>query len=180
MEVDTFSINIIIIFFLEYNFLGLPRCTVVKKSTCQFKECKRHRFSPWVRKIPGGGNGNPLQYPCLENSMGGGAWWVSVLGVAKSQTWLSDRTHTHKLLYDAVLVSAVNNMDQLYLCKYPLPIGDLPPPPIPQVCSLPLQIPILPFKYPSNAHLYHLSRFHVYMLIYDICFSLSDLLYSVW
>ena len=29
-------------------------------------------------------------------------------------------------------------------------------------------------------HLYHFSRFHIYTLIYDICFSLSDLLHSVW
>ena len=29
-------------------------------------------------------------------------------------------------------------------------------------------------------HLYHFSRFHIYVLIYDICFSLSDLLHSVW
>ena len=29
-------------------------------------------------------------------------------------------------------------------------------------------------------HLYHFSRFHIYMLIYDTCFSLSDLLHSVW
>ena len=32
------------------------------------------------------GNGNPLQYSCLENSMDGGAWWATVHGVAKSQT----------------------------------------------------------------------------------------------
>ena len=35
---------------------------------------------------PGGGSGNSLQYFCLENSMGGGAWWATVRGVAKSQT----------------------------------------------------------------------------------------------
>ena len=35
----------------------------------------------------GEGNGNPLQYSCLENSMdGGGAWWATVHGVAKSRT----------------------------------------------------------------------------------------------
>ena len=34
----------------------------------------------------GEGNSNLLQYPCLENSMDGGAWWASVHGVAKSQT----------------------------------------------------------------------------------------------
>ena len=37
----------------------------------------------------GEGNGNPLQYSCLENSMDRGAWWATVHGVAKSQTRLS-------------------------------------------------------------------------------------------
>ena len=37
----------------------------------------------------------PLQYSCLENPMNGGAWWAAVLGVAKSQTQLSDFTLTH-------------------------------------------------------------------------------------
>ena len=35
---------------------------------------------------PGEGNGNPLQYCCLENPMDGGAWWATVHGVAKSRT----------------------------------------------------------------------------------------------
>ena len=39
-------------------------------------------------------NGTPLQYYCLENPMGGGAWWAAVHGVAKSQTRLSDFTFT--------------------------------------------------------------------------------------
>ena len=43
---------------------------------------------------PGEGNGHPLQYSCLENSMDGGAWWAAVHGVAKSRTWLSDFTFT--------------------------------------------------------------------------------------
>ena len=38
----------------------------------------------------GEGNGNPLQYSCLENPMKGGAWWAAVHGVAKSPTQLSD------------------------------------------------------------------------------------------
>ena len=41
-------------------------------------------------RSPGGGNGNPLRYSCLENSMERGAWWVTVHGVAKSWTRLSD------------------------------------------------------------------------------------------
>ena len=34
-------------------------------------------------RSPGGGNGNPLQYPCLENPMDRGTWWASVHGVTK-------------------------------------------------------------------------------------------------
>ena len=37
----------------------------------------------------GEGNGNPLQYSCLEDSRHSGAWWAAVYGVAKSQTRLS-------------------------------------------------------------------------------------------
>ena len=40
----------------------------------------------------GEGNGNPLQYTCLENSVDGGAWQATVHGVAKSQTRLSNFT----------------------------------------------------------------------------------------
>ena len=36
----------------------------------------------------GGGNGNPLQYSCLENPRDGGAWWAAVYGVAQSRTRL--------------------------------------------------------------------------------------------
>ena len=46
-------------------------------------------------KSSGEGNGNPLQYSCLENPMDRGAWWTTVHGVAKSQTWLSDFTFKH-------------------------------------------------------------------------------------
>ena len=42
----------------------------------------------------GEGNGNPLQYPCLENPMVGGALYATVHGDAKSQTRLNDFTHT--------------------------------------------------------------------------------------
>ena len=36
---------------------------------------------PGLRRSPGGGNGNSLQYSCLENSMARGAWWATVHGV---------------------------------------------------------------------------------------------------
>ena len=50
-------------------------------------------YMPLVCGI-GEGNGNPFQYPCLENPMDGGAWWAAVHGVAKSRTRLSDFTFT--------------------------------------------------------------------------------------
>ena len=47
---------------------------------------------PGLGRSPGEGNGNPLQYSCLEKPMDGGAWWATVNGVAKSRTRLSDFT----------------------------------------------------------------------------------------
>ena len=44
--------------------------------------------NPGSGRSPGEGNGNPLQYSCLENPMDRGAWWATVHGVTKSQTRL--------------------------------------------------------------------------------------------
>ena len=41
---------------------------------------------PGSGRSPGEGNGNPLQYSCLENLTGSGAWWATVQRVAKGQT----------------------------------------------------------------------------------------------
>ena len=54
----------------------------------------------WVQSLgwedsSGEGNGNPLQYSCLENPMDGRAWWATVHRFAKSRTWLSDFTSLH-------------------------------------------------------------------------------------
>ena len=48
-----------------------------------------------VETQSGEGDGNSLQYSCLEKPMDGGAWWATVHGVAKSQTRLSGFTFTH-------------------------------------------------------------------------------------
>ena len=48
-----------------------------------------------LRKSSGEGDGTPLQYSCLENPTGGGAWWAAVHGVVKSQTRLSDFAFMH-------------------------------------------------------------------------------------
>ena len=47
---------------------------------------------PGSGRSPGEGNGNPLQYSCLENPMDGEAWWTTIHGVTKSRTQLSNFT----------------------------------------------------------------------------------------
>ena len=78
--------------YTENMFLDFPGDASGKEPTCQRRRRKRHRFLPWVGKIPGGGTGNPLQYSCLENPMDRGAWRATVHGVTKRWTqlkWLS-------------------------------------------------------------------------------------------
>ena len=55
---------------------------------------QRLKRLPAMQETPGEGNGNPLQYSCLENPMDGGAWWATVHRVTKSWTQLSDFTFT--------------------------------------------------------------------------------------
>ena len=66
--------------------VGPPWCLTVKN----LPATQETQVRSLVRKSPGEGNGNPLQYPCLGNPMDGGAWRATVHGVAKSQTQLSD------------------------------------------------------------------------------------------
>ena len=61
--------------------------------TCQ---CRSRGFDPWVERSPGEGNGNPLEYSCLENNMDKGAWRAPIHGVAKSRTHLrTEHAHSH-------------------------------------------------------------------------------------
>ena len=76
-----------------------------KEFTCQFKRCK---FILWVRKIPGKGNGNPLEYSCLENSMDRAAWWATVHGVAESD--MTERKHKNKLWEAGVLITNYSSL----------------------------------------------------------------------
>ena len=61
---------------------GLPRWLSGKESTCQAGD--EHSVSGLGRS-PGEGNGNPLQYSCLENPKDRGAWRATVHRVTKSQ-----------------------------------------------------------------------------------------------
>ena len=78
---------------------------------------------PGLGKFPRGGNGNPLQYSCPENSMGRGAWLATVHGVTKSWTWLSDQA---PYLYIGISLSIyIDTHTNIYLThhfllKYPV------------------------------------------------------------
>ena len=61
-------------------YVGFPCSSVGKESACSARDLGS---VPGLGRFPGEGNGNPLQYPCLENLMDRGAWWAAVLGVAK-------------------------------------------------------------------------------------------------
>ena len=65
------------------NDLGFPCSSVDKESACSAGD---PGLIPGSGRSPGEGNGNPLQYPCLENLMDLEAWWAAVHGVAESAT----------------------------------------------------------------------------------------------
>ena len=74
---------------------------------------------PGLGRSPGEGNGNPLQYSCLENPMDRGAWQATVHGVAESWTRLSNFTWTFKysLFYEKnrQVVHAIQRIKKIVL-----------------------------------------------------------------
>ena len=65
---------------------GFPGGSVVKNLPANVGDAGDMGLILGWGRSPGGGNGNPLQYFCLENPMDRGAWWATVHGVAKSWT----------------------------------------------------------------------------------------------
>ena len=57
---------------------------------------------PELGRSPGGGNGSPLLYSCLENPMDTGTWWATVHGVAESD--MTERSCTHVLLQQGAVI----------------------------------------------------------------------------
>ena len=71
--------------------LGFPPSSISKEIACNAGD---PGSIPGLGRSPGEGNGNPLQYSCLENSMDRGAWWATVHGVTHTHT----QVHYHRLL----------------------------------------------------------------------------------
>ena len=70
------------------SLLSFPGGSEVKASASNAGDPGR----PGLGRTPGEGNGNPLQYSCLENPTDRGAWWTILHRIAKSRTRLSDFT----------------------------------------------------------------------------------------
>ena len=68
------------------NFRASQVAPEVKNAPANAGDIKDAGLIPGLKRSPGGGHGNPLQYSCLENSTDGGAWWATVHRVTKNQT----------------------------------------------------------------------------------------------
>ena len=79
-------------FFEMVTFNGFPGGSEVKASACSVGD---QDSIPGLERSPGEVNGNPLQYPCLENLMDGGAWWATVHGVTWSRKCLVTKHSKH-------------------------------------------------------------------------------------
>ena len=87
----------------RYGDSCFPGSKVIKNLPASAGVARDPGLIPGSRRSPGGGNGDPLQYSCLGNSMNTGSWWTTVHGVTESDTTeqLSTRacaharTHTH-------------------------------------------------------------------------------------
>ena len=70
--------------------MGFPNGSAGKESSCNAGDTGDSGSIPGSGRFLGEGNGNPLQYSCLENSMDRGAWPAAVPRVTKSQTQLNN------------------------------------------------------------------------------------------
>ena len=73
---------------------GFPGCSVVKNLPANAEDAGS---IPGSGRSPGEGNGNPLQYSCLGNTMDMVPWWVTVCGVAKKLD-MTDRLNNNYIL----------------------------------------------------------------------------------
>ena len=87
---------------------GFPDGSDGKKSACNAGDSGS---VTGLGRSPGERNGDPLQYPCLENSMDRGAWRAIVHGVTKSRTQLCDYIFTYVYPYISISLS-------IYICAY--------------------------------------------------------------
>ena len=82
-------------FIVVVPYRDFPGGVVVRNLPPSTGDARHPGSVPGSGRSPGVGNGNPLQYSCLENYMDRGAWWAAVHGIAEWDT--TERTHTQYL-----------------------------------------------------------------------------------
>ena len=101
----------IIILSVVLSLNGLPCSSNGKESAWNVVDSG---LIPGSGRSSGEGNGNPLQYSCLESPMDSGAWWATICGIAKSQSWLSDLTLHYILSFNKVKVLLAQSCPTLW------------------------------------------------------------------
>ena len=107
--------------FRQESWNGVPLCVkwaslvvlVVKNPPANAGDLRDAVLIPGLGRSPGGGQGNSLRYPCLENPMDRGASWATVHGVAKSGTWLKQLSMQHACVWNGQLVGSCRAVREL-------------------------------------------------------------------
>ena len=84
---------------------------MVMNLTAYVGDVRDAAFDPWVRQIPVGGRGHPVQYSCLEKPLDGRGWWAAVHGFAKSWAWLRQlgtRLQNSSVCYSVAFIEKIN------------------------------------------------------------------------
>ena len=95
---------------MVYTYSGFPGGSVGKESACNAGDLA---LIPGLGRSPGEGNGNPLQYSCLENSKDRGAWWVTVQVVIhtvkyySASKWKETGIHTTWTILEDIMLSKI-------------------------------------------------------------------------
>ena len=100
----------------DFCYMGFPSGVSGKDLACQCRRHKRHRFDPWVRKIPWGRKWQPT--PVFWPGKSHGQRWATVHRVSKSQTWLK-RLRTHACgLASVNLITKIQHFTNLGSMNY--------------------------------------------------------------
>ena len=81
--------------------MGFSYGTVLKNLPANAGDTGEVDSTPGLGRAPGEGNGNPIQYSCLENLIDRGAWWATVHGVTKESN-MTERAHMCALFYSSL------------------------------------------------------------------------------
>ena len=99
-----------------HNYRVFPGGSVVKSTPANAGDARDPGLIPGSGRSPGKGNGNPLQYSCLENPMDRGAWWVTIQEVSKIWTPHSDWAHINISIYLDIYTNFTGRQDGAIHC----------------------------------------------------------------